>query len=120
MQLLHSLQLRILLIAAVAIAAGCSLTSCSDDNEPEKKITLTEVSISTDPENALRYPVSVALSDDAEVTISYWETGRPETERTTHEVQSALLKANPVITFVKFNTDYTFAVNINGQRQDGE
>ena len=120
MQLLHSLQLRILLIAAVAIAAGCSLTSCSDDNEPEKKITLTEVSISTDAENALRYPVSVTLSDDAEVTISYWETGRPETERTTHEVQSALLKANPVITFVKFDTDYTFAVNINGQRQDGE
>lgn len=74
MQLLHSLQLRILLSAAVALAAGFSLTSCSDDNEPEKKITLTEVTITTDPENALRYPVSVTLSDDAEVTLSYWET----------------------------------------------
>ena len=97
MQLLHSLQLRILLSAAVALAAGFSLTSCSDDNEPEKKITLTEVTITTDPENALRYPVSVMLSDDAEVTLSYWETGKPETERTTHEVQSAQFKAAPVI-----------------------
>lgn len=96
---------------------GTVLTSCDDDNDSDVKVT--NVTISNDPNNALRYPVSIKASDNCEVSLSYWPKETPAAERTTKTVETSASEATVKIMFVKPSTDYCFAVNVNGRRQDG-
>ena len=106
-------------VMAVAVTACMALYSCNDDNNGDAASVLG-VTINSDPDNALRYPVKVSASHDCEVSISYWPVSEPAKVRTTRPVATSGNEADVTITFVKASTDYNFAVNINGQRQDGE
>lgn len=107
-------------VSIVAVAAlTISATACGDDDDPAGA-SVTAVTIANDNDNALRYPVTVKTSADCEVSVTYWPTSESGLERTSRQVASSGSVAKPVITFVKPDTDYRFAVNINGVRQKGE
>lgn len=103
-----------------AMAVACGFSSCSDDDDdPAASASVVNVTVKSDPDNALRYPVSVATTGDCRVSLTYWATADPGKQRTTAEVAASASVAHPTIMFVKADTDYEFAVNINGTRQDG-
>lgn len=104
---------------AVTLTAGVCLSSCGDDEEGGGAAAVSNVTVTSDPDNALRYPVLISTTADCEVSISYWPTADPSKLRTTRSMATAANSAEIVITFVKASTDYSFAVNINGQRSEG-
>ncbi len=108
-------------LAVVIIAASMTmaLSSCSDDDD-SKQIIVEDVTVKSDPDNALRYPVTVTTSADCEVSLTYWPADNPDLQRTTPVATTASSTANIVINFVKGSTDYVFAVNVNGQRAKGQ
>ena len=106
------------LIAAVAVT--CGFGACSDDDAAGAGASVVNVLVESDPDNALRYPVSVTTSGDCQVSVTYWEKTAPEKSRTTRAVNTSASVAHTMITFVKADTNYEFAVNINGSRQAGE
>jgi len=114
---LSSMIFRSCAIVVVTII-GLSLASCGDDGDDA--ISVLGVSVASDPDNALRYPVTVSVSHDCEVSVTYWPVDEPARQRTTRSVATSGAVADLVITFVKASTDYSFAVNINGQRHEGE
>lgn len=107
-------------IAIAAIAVACGLSSCSDDDDDAAaSASVVNVTVMSDPDNALRYPVSVATTGNCKVSLTYWETRNPGKQRTTADVNTSASVADLMIMFVKADTDYEFAVNINGTRQEG-
>lgn len=108
---------RVVLLLAIVFNTIIGLSSCNDEKDDLRKTVITNVAISSDTENALRYPVEITLNSDYEVSISYWPTNEPTKERMTKVVQSSGGKANLTIMFVKPETDYQFAVNTNSIRQ---
>lgn len=105
------------LLLAVVCAAG--LASCSDDENGSDKAAVVSVEISSDASNALRYPVQIITTTDCEVSVSYWPAAAPAKERVTKAVQTSGMKADITVMFVTADTDYLFAVNLNGVRQSG-
>lgn len=105
----------------LSLGVAGALSACSDDNDsPEASVELVNVSISSDADNTLRYPVAVTASADCEVSISYWPVKEPAKERTTKAVATAGTVAELKIMFVKPETDYKFVVNLNGHRGEQE
>lgn len=99
----------------LAILLGVS--ACSNDDADNEIVSVT---VSADPDNALRYPVKVSTTDDCEVSITYWPKGDEGCRRTTRAVTTAGNVADVKVMFVKASTDYLFVVNIDGVRQNGE
>lgn len=104
-----------LLFAAVCLSAA--LASCSEEKNDSDKVLVTNVTISSDPGNALRYPVEILTGTECEISLSYWPADEPAKERVTKAVRTSGMKAELTIMFVKPETDYVFAVNVNGVRQ---
>lgn len=103
---------------AVALALAVMATGCGDDDDDA--VAVTAVSVATDDNNPLRYPVTVTTTADCEVSVTYWPVAQPERQRTSRPVATAGSVGRPVIIMVYPDTDYLFAVNVNGVRQQGE
>lgn len=104
-------------VAAVAgICAFMSACSESKGDDPET-VLIKNVSISSDPQNALRYPVEVVTASDCEVAIAYWPVSDPGKIRTTRAVSTTGGKADLTIMFVTPDTDYRFSVVTGGKTQ---
>lgn len=97
-------------------ASALALVSCSEKDDPDKTV-ITGVTISNDPENALRYPVAITTNSECELSISYWPVDEPAKERTTKAVRTTGNKADITIIFVKAQTDYQFCLNVDNRRQ---
>lgn len=108
-----------ILSAWAALACIIATTSCSSD-DTTNDVSIEQVKISSDDNNALRYPIEVTISNDAEVSITYWEDGYRENARTTGAVKSVDGVANLTIMFVKGNSDYRFCVNVNNTQHNQE
>lgn len=104
-------------ILPMAVLAMGGLVSCEKDDDD--KIAITNISIENDEDNALRYPVKIAATGDCELSISYWPVAEPAKERTTKTVRTTGSQATLKIMFVKPDTDYSFAVNVDGRRVKG-
>lgn len=104
-------------VAALVVTSGQSLSSCGGDDDADVA-SVTGVAIASDPDNALRYPVTVTATNECEVSVTYWPAAEPSRQRTSRAVATSGLTATPIVTFVKASTDYCFRININGRAQE--
>lgn len=106
-----------LAVMALIAAIAPTFTACSDDDSDSGSTSakINHVTITSDPNNALRYPVTVNTSDNCIVSVSYWPTATPTAKNETKAVTTTAGQADLKIMFVKPQTDYSFQVNINGR-----
>ena len=102
------------LLACISfLAVGCS----DKEKDEPNQVAVKTVAITTDPSNALRYPVEVVTESDCEIAIAYWPVGAPEKKRNTKSVATTACKADVTVMFVTPDTDYAFSVVVNGVTQ---